>query len=170
MDQTGSQLQLMMQTNNPTAILEKLLITEFGDNLLTGIGTAATGTFVSMAGFVTVTETLSGPITPVIIGFTGTFAPSDVFALPGDFGTTPWSGSVAVDIAAQVPNATKAFLSFDNDLTAFSEAGTTAKIQKKVVSGPSIVIEIIPEPGTFALLGGGLLGLALHGRSRVGRR
>ena len=90
----------------------------------------------------------------------------ETFALPGDLGTTLWSGSVSVDVASQVPNATKAFLSFDNDLTAFSEVGTTAKIQKKVVSGPAIVITVIPEPGTLVLLGGGLLGLALGARRR----
>ena len=164
-DQTGSQLQLTVAGNGPTDTITTILIDEFGDALLLGSGTAATGTYASMSGFVTVLEDINGPITPVVIGFVGTFSPSAMLALPGDAGTTLWSGSVAVDVAAQVPNATKAFLSFDNDLTAFSEVGTSAKIQKKVVDGPAIVVTVIPEPTTGALLSLGLVGLVLFKRT-----
>jgi len=172
-DQTGSQLQLTIEANSPTDIIEELLITEFGDNVLVGTGTAATGSYVTMAGFITVQETTAGPIAPAVIGFTGTFDPGSVFSLPGDAGTTLWSGEVQVDISQQLfdlygitEEATKLMLSFDNELYAYSEDGTSAKIQKKVVSGPSVIIDVIPEPGTFALVAGGLVGLALRGRRR----
>lgn len=165
-DQTGSQLQLEISANGPLDTLDELLFTEFGDTDLSGTGTDATGTFVALSGFVTVTETLSGAITPVVIPFVGTFSPSDTLDLLTNPGTTVWSGTFSVDIAAAVANATKATLSLDNDLYAFSEAGTSASIQKKVASGPAITITVIPEPGTFALLGGGLLGLAIRARRR----
>ncbi len=61
------------------------------------------------------------------------FTPSDGFFLPGDLGVTLWSGAVSIDVASVVSNATKVTFSFDNDLIATSEGGTTAIIQKKVV-------------------------------------
>jgi len=163
LDQTGAQLQLEFVAQNGTT-LDLFEIEEFGDNLLLGAGTGATGTFISLSGFITVTETLSGPISPTVIGFTGVYAPSQSFSLPGDFGTSLWSASATVDIASIVPDATRATLSLDNDLTAFSEAGTSAKTQKKVVDGPAIVIEIVPEPTTAAMFGLGLVGLSIFSR------
>jgi hypothetical protein len=177
-DSTGSQLQTLITSTAPGAKINILNISEFGDAALTGTGTSATGVMAGMSGFVTVLEVNGAAITPVIIGFNaggmtpvnGSFSPVAVgfpgLTLPGNAGTTIWSGSVSINIASIVPNATKVMLSFDNDLYAYSEAGTTAKIQKKVVDGPAIVIQVIPEPGTAALLGGGLLALSLRKRAR----
>ncbi len=165
-DQTGAQLQSTVMTNTLLGIITTITIDEFGDALLTGSGTAATGTFASLAGFVTVLETLSGPIAPVIIPFTGTFTPSDFLGLPADLGTTLWTGHATIDVGSVVPNATKVFLSIDNNLVAASEAGTSALIQKKVVSGPGFVINVIPEPNTAILLCMGLIGLATQRRRR----
>ncbi|MGH0034136.1 MAG: PEP-CTERM sorting domain-containing protein [Myxococcota bacterium] len=168
-DYTGSQLQTIITSNGGGFTLDTLNITEFGDATLLALpppGTGGTGTFVSMAGFVTVTETLSGPITPVVIPFTGSISPSDLLSLPGDFGTTLWSGSVSVDIASVVPDATEVILSLDNDLYAYSDAvGSSAKIQKKVVNGPSVVVSV-PEPGMLSMLGSGALVSMLLGRRR----
>jgi hypothetical protein len=112
-----------------------------------------------MSGFLTVTEDINGPITPVVIPFVGVFTPTDTLLLPGDAGTTLWTGSVYIDVAAQVADAFKATLSFDNDLYAASETDTTATIQKT-----GVTITVVPEPGTLVLLGGGLFALALAGR------
>ena len=129
-EQTGSQLQTTLAATGG-GVIATIAIDEFGDVDLSGVGTAATGTFVSMAGAVTVLETTSGPIAPIVVPFAGTFTPSDLLSLPGDLGVTLWSGSVQVDVGSVVPNATRATLSFDNDLVAASEIGTTALVQKK---------------------------------------
>jgi hypothetical protein len=163
-DATGSHLQITIEGTSPGQFIEELSITEFGDAVIAGfLGTAATGTFASMAGFVTVLEVNNAPIAPVVIGYTGTFSPSNTLTFPSNPGTTLWSGTATVDIASVVANATKIQLSLDNDLFAASEATTSAKIQKKVVDGPSLVISV-PEPSVLALLALGCLALGLHAR------
>jgi len=171
-DQTGALLQTTITTNDPLGFLDTFKLTEFGDNLLLGAGTGATGTFISLAGFITVQDTLGGAITETF-GFTGTFDPTNFFSLPGDFGTSLWKGTVEIDIVQALidagytgdqTKATQVVLSLDNDLSAFSEAGTSAKVQKKVVDGPAVIVEIVPEPGTAALFGLGLFGLTVFGR------
>jgi hypothetical protein len=150
-DATGAQLQFTISVDGPTETIQSIKLTDYGDADLSGVGTAATGTFVGMSGFVTVTETLSGPIAPVVISFASSgadfapvFTPSDLLGLPGDSGVTLWSGTVEIDVSAFVPNATVVDVAFDNDLFASSEAGTTALIQKKVVDAPAIIIEVVP--------------------------
>jgi len=175
-DQTGAQLQTSITANGPTDVIDTLLLTEFGDTNLTGGGTAATGSIIGISGFVTVTADINGPIAPVVISFSDnpgaapwvptSYSPSNVFDLVNDPGTTSFSAGVTIDIASVVPNATSVFFSLDNDLTAYSEAGTGSTIQKKVVSGPAVVIEVIPEPGTALLVGIGLAGLAARTRGR----
>jgi hypothetical protein len=164
-DTTASQLQTTITGNTTLTTIDQIRIDEFGDVILAGLGTPVTNASVSMSGFVTVTHDTSGIIAPVIIPFSGTFTPTGTYSLPGDLGTTLWSGTVLVDVASVVPNATVATLSFNNVLNAFSQAGTSATIQKKVVSGPVIGITIIPEPATGSLLAIGLLGLVLLKRS-----
>jgi len=166
-DQTGAQLQAMVTSNNPgTYAIEKVNLSEFGDANLSGVGTNATGTFAGLSGFVTVLEVGGVAVAPTVIPFIGIFAPGDTLDLITNPGVTIWSGSATIDVASVVANATKVQLSIDNNLFAFSEAGTGALIQKKVVDGPAIIVDIVPEPGTFALLGAGLLGLATRARSR----
>lgn len=142
-DQAGSQLQMRISAAPPST-LDLITIDEFGDIDLSGVGTGQTGTFASMSGFVTVTETTGGPIAPEIIPFTGIFIPTELSGLPNNLGQSLWQGNVVVDIAAVVPNATNAMLSFDDDLTASSDdAGTTALIQKKVIL---IQVTVGPAP------------------------
>lgn len=175
-DATGSHLQLMIEGNSAGQIISELNFTEFGDIVLTafppGSGTATTGTFLSLAGFVTVLEVNNAPVAPVVISFgpagsgadfVVTYSPGDITALPGDAGTTLWSATFSVDIASVVADATKIQLDLDNDLFANSEPNTSAKIQKKVVDGPSIIISV-PEPSALALLALGCLALGLRTR------
>jgi hypothetical protein len=163
-DSTGSHLQLFIEGHAPGQFITELNLTEFGDVTLGGFGGAGgTGAFASLAGFVTVLEVNNVAIAPIVIGFTGTFTPSDTFVFPADSGTTLWSGTISVDIASVVANATKIHLALDNDLIAASEATTSAKIQKKVVDGPAVIISL-PEPAALALLALGLLSLGLRAR------
>jgi hypothetical protein len=52
-------------------------------------------------------------------------------------------------------------VALDNDLYAYSEAGTSSKVQKKVTNG---LVVTVPEPGALALLVLGCLSLGLRGR------
>ncbi len=119
-----------------------------GDSTLTKFppfGTPATNTAAAISGTVTVTETTSGPIAPVVIPFSGTFTPSGTFSLPGNFGTNGWTGSVAVDVASVVPLATVADVVLTNTLDSNCEAGNSAaSIQSKSLSGPAVSLMVNP--------------------------
>jgi len=146
-DVTSSLLTTTIEAH-PGGTIEIVSLTEAGDAVLTSFppfGDPSTNASAAIAGFVTVTEDTGGPIAPVVIPFVGTFLPTDTFSLPGDFGTSNWTGSILVDVAAVVPNATKAQLSLDNTLTTNCAPGqTSALIQKKVVSGPTVAIAVNP--------------------------
>ncbi len=132
----------------PGNTLNEIALVESGDVTLVKFppfGDATTNATAAMSGSITVTKDSGGPIVPVEIPFVGTFTPTGTFSLPGDFGTSIWSGSMLVDIAAAVPNATEAVLSLDNTLTTNCGAGATSGlIQKKVVSGPSVSLIVNP--------------------------
>jgi hypothetical protein len=76
-DQTGAQLQATIDSTG-TGPIDQIFIDEFGEVDLSGIGTGATGAFISMSGVVTVLETGAGvPCIACQIPFVGTFTPSD---------------------------------------------------------------------------------------------
>ncbi|MCP5056619.1 MAG: PEP-CTERM sorting domain-containing protein [bacterium] len=169
-DTTASLLSMFIQSTG-SGIIPSLVISEFGDTVLAGSGTAVTETEVAMIGTLTVME-VDGTFgfntscfidfgAACVIPFTATYSPSNTFDLVSDPGATNWSATVNVDLLGF--DATKIQLQLDNQLDAFSEASSSALIQKKVVSVAAITV---PEPGT-ALLGiGGLLGFLLARRSR----
>jgi hypothetical protein len=146
-DVTSSDLTTQI-TAHPGGHIDTIMLAESGDVTLAKIppfGDATTNASAALSGKVTVTETVSGPITPVEIPFTGTFTPTGSFALPTDFGSKTWSGAISIDVSSSVANATVATLTLSNNLNTHCGAGNTnAKIQKKVVSGPSVAILVNP--------------------------
>jgi hypothetical protein len=165
-DQTGALLHFDVMANVADTPLTSIEILEFGDNTLLAFpppGTSATGTFISMAGFVTIIDTVSGNNLGLTIGFP---VSQQFTELPTDVGTTLWQLSVFLDISATVADATKIRISLDNDLYAYSDTGTSAKIQKKVSDG--VVVIPTPEPTTLMLLGGGVLVTLIGTRRRQG--
>jgi hypothetical protein len=175
-DSTGAQLQTLITATALGATIDQIYLSEYGDLTLGGGANAGTGVFASMAGFVTVLEVNGVGVTPTVISFnaqgpnpfgvTGGFSPADVG--DGDYnranypvGVALWNGLLVIDVEAIVPNATMVQLSFDDDLYAYSEAvGDSAEIRKT-----SVVIAVVPEPGTALLLAGGLLVLGLRARA-----
>ena len=78
----------------------------------------------------------------MVIPFTGTFTPSSSFALPTNFGTNGWTGSITVDVASRrCRTPPRSSSSLTNTLTAnCGPATASATIQKKVVSGPAVAL------------------------------
>ena len=161
-DITSSQLTTTIMAAGANT-LEIVSLVEAGDVTLTmfpPFGTPVTNASASVSGFLTVIEDTGGPIVPVVIPFVGSFVPTSTFTLPGDFGASVWQGSISIDVAAQVPNATTAILQIDNTLDSNCQAGASAaSIQKKTVGGPSVTvvvdspvtIDIKPESGFNAI-------------------
>ncbi|NNL67440.1 MAG: PEP-CTERM sorting domain-containing protein [Myxococcales bacterium] len=161
LDQTASQLQLLITALDPGTPIEEIVIQESGQTDFTGTGTDTTGAFVSISGLLTVLEA-TGPLPAGPIGFVATFAPTDLFGLVSTPGSTAWAGSVVIDVAAAAVGVTKAMLSLNNFLNAASEADSTASISKT-----SLSIAVVPEPGSLSLVAFGLLGLAMRARRRT---
>lgn len=75
-----------------------------------------------------------------------------------------WQASVAFNVAAVAPNATKVNLFFNNTLLGQSEASSLGFIDKKDVQILTTELQAIPEPST--ILFGSLSGLLLIAASR----
>ena len=146
-DTTASDLTMDIEAQAGVHI-EIVALQENGDGALTAFppfGTPATNASATMSGTITVTETTSGPIAPVVIPFVGTFTPTGSFALPVNFGGFNWTGNMSVDVASVVPLATKATLSLNNTLaTNCAPGATSGSIQKKAVTGPAVSLLINP--------------------------
>jgi hypothetical protein len=154
-DTTESVLTTTLQATSGVHI-ELVALTESGDGTLTTIppyGEPGTNASASMTGTVTVIEDINGPIAPVAIPFSGTFTPSSGFALPTNFGGFNWAGSMSVDVASVVPNATKVEVSITNSLAANCGTGAVvaSQIQKKLVSGPAVALMVNPLQCELAL-------------------
>ncbi|HBS28474.1 MAG TPA: hypothetical protein DEB06_03260 [Phycisphaerales bacterium] len=153
-DTTSSTLSMFIFAK-PGQFLKSFTIRERGDWTLTGIGTAATQANINGALFIT------------DIGGGGGFW-QDVMTVNPPMPQTGspsfgiWESAVTIDLTGL--GVTSVQLQFNNNLQTSSEPGTTAFIQKKVINGPSVQIEI-PAPAGVSVLA--LMGLAGARRRRA---
>jgi hypothetical protein len=105
------------------------------------------------------------------------FTNGGFYSLPANAGSGSWSGSLYVDIAAYLASqniegmATAVLIELDNQLSAQSQSGTTAKIQKKLLDSVGLTVitqptDPVPEPSTLVLASLGLIGFVLFRRRR----
>jgi hypothetical protein len=170
-DVTGARLTFDVEAQ-AGKFLRNISFSEAGDTTLAGAGNDSTATAVTATGTITVTHASFAPITPVVQPIALTFTPSGGgYGLGSDGGGGPifsqqWSGSLLVNINQIVPNATRVSIDLTNTLTASSQAGTMAIINKQDFGGISITVNI-PEPGSLVL---GVLGAVVWvGLGRVRR-
>lgn len=157
-------------------------LSEAGDFSLVGTGTSATNVKVGANILIAVSQIEGVDVTPIWVPAASlVFSPSDSFNLADAPHDPPqWSGSAYVDIADYLDSqniigaATKIYVAINNQLAAFSEAGSIAMINKKLVDGVGITIDTgpwnpIPEPSTFALAAIGLCFAGWFGRKRLAK-
>lgn len=148
-DTTSGTLKMTI-TAKPGNFIKTIKVTELGDYALAGIGTAATSAQVS--GLLTATDLDTGDLYFDSLAVN----PKSLFTRPLD-STGNWNGVTFIDVTGL--GITSMTIVFNNNLQTTSEQGTTSFIQKKVVNGPSIKIDV-PAPGATALIGlGGLVAL-----------
>ena len=144
------------------ASLLELTMQIAGSTVLTSFppfGTPVTNSSVSLDGFLTIIEDLSGPIAPVVVPFVAIFTSSDTFALPGDFGESAWTGSFSVDIAAVVPDASKLLFQADTSLVSNAGDGESSAIIQLTGGSIDVRTTVVPLPAAAWLFGSALLGL-----------
>lgn len=159
-------------------VIDTIIMTEAGDTTLFALASAIAATTVVADVFIDVLEVGGSPVsvlTPINGNALMTFTPTGGFAtnIQGN-GTQTWSGFLSLDVdqviadsgVAVTGQATLVRLSLSNTLTAYAEAGTIARIEKKDIDG--LAITVVPEPGTALLMGLGLAGLSAS-RRRLAR-
>ena len=149
--------------------IETVALVETGDVILIQsppFGDPSTNGSIAMSGKVTVTETTSGPIMPVEIPFTGTFTPTDTFALPTNFGSSSWSGSMSVDVASVVPLATKVTLESRKSTPYEIGLGWTVKLDREPFVGQAALHAEKQDGSVWQLVGWGPTGSSDDGIHR----
>ncbi len=166
------QLNFTIMSNDDAFAITTVELREAGDYTLNGLGNAQATASVAAPVRWTITHVDGAPISPVSGSGSLAFSPTGGnYALPGDLGTgVLWDGELDVDVAGFAAangitgNVTKVEFALDNTLTVAAADGGSASIFKKDFSG--VTIGIIPEPGSFTLLGAGLLGLLSFRRKK----
>lgn len=134
-------------TANPGHRFTMIRITEFGHWTITGVGT------VNAFGSLNLIDMIN-PRPPAIDALDTN--PAMPLSAPAN---GLWNGTAVINLAAIIgPDWTRLRLVFTNTLQATSQAGSSALIDKKVVQGPSIFVDILPTPGSATILAmGGML-------------
>jgi hypothetical protein len=186
-DETGARLTFMLEAHAGDAITS-ISFREDGDTTLSGVGSDSTNTAVTASGTITINAVDGAAIAPIVRPISLTFTPSGGdYGLSTDGGGLPiyhtqWTGLLDVNIAQILSSAgltpalgaTKVSIDLANLLTAQSQAGTQALINKQDFGGISFTVNEpggggepeIPEPASVCLVGAGLAGYVVGGRRR----
>jgi hypothetical protein len=126
----------------------ELRISELGDWAITGIGT------VRDSGTLQASDNIN-PRFPPAVQQPLTYTPIMPITTAGS-GT--WQGTSIIDFTSIVgPDWTDITIVLTNTLQATTDSTSASHIEKTLVGGPAVVIDIIPAPGSAALMGfGGL--------------
>ncbi|MFN0133750.1 MAG: MYXO-CTERM sorting domain-containing protein [Phycisphaerales bacterium] len=153
-DALSDRLQVRL-TAHPNNRFTQIKITEFGSWSILGIGSVSDSGTMFLQDMITprppaINNLQTNPIMPI--------------NTPNSSGN--WSGVTMIDLTSILgPDWTDLTLIFTNTLQANSAAGSSASIHKKLVGGPSIVVEIFPTPGSLGVLGLGAV-VAMRRRRR----
>lgn len=140
-------LLIMTVKSNPGQFIKSIKVSEVGDYSLAGVGTGST--------YASVNGTLSGfaPQNGNTYNAPWVVSPTGIFQLPGDT-SGAWTASTVIDVTGL--GLSQLDLVFTATLKTGSEAGTASFIQRKVIGGPVLRVEI-PAPGAMALVAGGAI-------------
>jgi hypothetical protein len=153
------------------ATIDQINVNEAGDYTLVGTP-ASTSTSVSVAApvFLQIIGINGVGVSPIDVNTNVVFTPDggDYNLLDNPGAGIQWTGSLAENIDAALAaddvsgKATEVIYTMDNDLTAISQTGTIAFIQKKTADG--VVITAVPEPVSIGWIS--FAGLALLRRRK----
>ena len=162
-DIVDAQLNFTIMSNDASTPIQVVQFREAGDYTLAGLGSAQATASVAAPVLWSITYVDGAPLDAPVNGSGDlVFSPTGgSYALPGDLGTSQWTGELDVDVAAFAAangitgNVTKVEFVLDNTLTVAAADGGTAFIAKKD-NGLTVTV---PEPNAIAILSAGLLGL-----------
>lgn len=165
-DVTDGQLNYTVNAGQGAGGIPFVAFSEGGSYILGGVG-PGTGVSAGASLAATVLEINGAPVAPVSL--TPTSA-SVAFNLPGNLGAGSWSLNLNLNVAAQLLGlgfapgqlATKVEVVIDNQLIATSAGTGTATIAKD-----DFTVTLMPEPGSLAMAGIALCGLAGSRRRRA---
>jgi len=149
-DTTQGKLRLRVRAY-PGTYLENVVITEYGDYLLTGGG--GEGTQANIGGTLQLIDESPEHLFPTIIQVPLEVTPTAPFSLPGDT-SGGYQATAEIDLTGY--EWTQMYMILTNTLQTTSEdlgeSGTTAFIEKNVLNAPAVSVVVIPEPGCLGLL------------------
>jgi hypothetical protein len=164
-DLTDGQLNFLIRAN-PGIGITSVSLFEAGDYTLAGAGTSATQAVAGAILRAVVTQIDGVDVAPVALIPVNASVGFNLAANPGV--VQPWSLGLGLNVAAQLQQqglglATVVEIVVDNSLVATAERATAAFIAKKDFR-ISLETVGVPEPGTLALVLGGLAALARRSR------
>jgi hypothetical protein len=164
-NEVGQLVFTIQKHANSNTFIEELRIRERGDYSLDSTGTGTTDARVDLIVFITINATQFGaPLVSDSDQQTASFsAPPDAVAI-WTLGTDLDITQILIDAGVFNQTGFATEVEINNILNVEASTGNSALIEKKDFKG--FVITVVPEPGTFALLSLGLMGLVWQGRRR----